>query len=221
MIARYFLVWHRWLYEDNDDLPIFLGTILFRSISRDDNLRRLVELVHLDGGHLTRIFLSNTTTVMLFRRSGTNPTSYFIPAETTLETIKDLLLPFIENVVKDLDKEMRVKEPALLSKKPALNRAENLFESLQKKLGEQATSELLAFTSRERISQISGFSVAADRGIVLKPHGAASRVISEDKVRSLYDNLVRIDASADEINEAVRRYYTTFKDKESGSPEPT
>ena len=188
LIARYFFVWHRWLYEDNDDFPIFLGTILFRSIPKEDNLRRLVELIHLDGGRIGCILSSKATIVLFFQRSGVHPTSYFVPVGITFEALREMLMPFMADSISDLEK-------------------------IKKELDEQAMEELLEFASRKRIAHISGFHVTSDRGIILKPHGASSRIISEDKVRALYDSFVRIDPSFDEINEVIRRYHTTFKDK--------
>lgn len=47
----------------------------------------------------------------------------------------------------------------------------------------------------------------------MKPEGLGSRVIFQDRIRSLYDFFLKANASLDEINEAIRRYKLAAKDK--------
>ncbi len=214
-VARYFMVWHRWLYEDNEDFPIFLGTILFRPVKSEASLRALTELIYFDGGTVNRILLQDKRIVVAFFRSGTHPTSYFIPIPTDVsyDAVKDALLPFVERAVIDLDKELERRGEKPTSPDSPSTKAGRLIDFLRKPLKEHEMDELLSFESRKDITRLTGVLVDHDRGIILKPHGRDSRIIVEDKVRSLYDYLVKMDITAAEINEAVRRYTTTRADK--------
>lgn len=216
-IARYFMVWHRWLYEDNEESPIFLGTILFRPVKSEASLRALTELIYFDGGSFIKILFQDKRIVVAFFRSGTHPTSYFVPIPTDVscDAVKDALLPFVEKTVIDLDKELERRGQKPTSPDSPLTRAGRLIDSFRKELNEQEMDELLSFESRKDITRLTGVLVDYDRGIILKPHGPESRIIVEDKVRSLYDYLVKMDISVAEINEAVRRYTTTRTDKTS------
>lgn len=73
--------------------------------------------------------------------------------------------------------------------------------------------DFLTFTSRKTISRITGFTIEYDRGTIMKPEGLGSRVIFQDRIRSLYDFFLKANASLDEINEAIRRYKLAAKDK--------
>ncbi len=216
-VARYFMVWHRWLYEDNENFPVFLGTILFRPVKSEASLRALTELIYFDGGTFNKILFQDKRIVVAFFRSGTHPTSYFVPVPTDVshEAVKDALLPFVEREVIDLDKELERRGEKPTSPDSPLTKAGRLIDSLREELNEQAMDELLSFESRKDITHLTGVAVDRDHGIILKPHGRDSRMIVEDKVRSLHDYLAKMDISVAEINEAVRRYTTTRVDKTS------
>ncbi len=193
-IARYFQVWHRWLFEDDSTLHVFMGTVLFRTITHYEQLRKLIELLHMDKAAFVCIIRSDTRMVLFLQRSGTDPSSFFIPVQLPFGSIEEILVPFVER-------------SATKSKE-----AKALLVGLRKELDEPTMDRLLMFSSRKQISAAAGFAVQYDRGIILKPHGIDSRVISEDKIRSIYDSFVKTGASLDDIIEATRRYQLRLTD---------